>query len=256
MCNRDMSLIRRCVMLVILCVSGIVSADSIVGRVASAHIYRINPGISGEISQMHVEVGDQVEIGTLLAELENTHIRFAVDSAKSKQTAMMAELEESKRSYERDTILYEEGSLSRVELDLSELTLLKSQMSLNQSKADYAWQRFRLTQSKLMAPQEGVIVHISSHPGERVTIDHIKSPVISLASSEKVVVAILKIDDQNIPAKGDVVSLLARKSTKNDEIKGKVASVDRVTKPGFATIRVFAETDLPEVGRSMEVIYP
>ncbi|NKB63370.1 MAG: efflux RND transporter periplasmic adaptor subunit [Gammaproteobacteria bacterium] len=249
-------LILCCLAMALFGFSGSPYADNFTGRVEFAHVYKLNPGVDGEIGKVHVKVGDAVKAGDLLAELKNEHVYFSLESAKSRKVAIAAQLEESKRSFERDTVLYEEGSLSRVELQLSELTFLQAMMELDEAKAEYAKRRFELGQTRLVAPVDGDVLRLGFHAGERIAIDSANLPVILLGSRQRVVTISMQIGEQAVPQNGEVLELRVKASGQVNHFSGRVESVDRYTRPGFALIKVVSSNPLPEVGYPIELVLP
>ena len=131
---------------------------------------RMTPGISGEYRVLAVREGDRVEKGMVLAELDNAHLEAAVVAAQSREAYALATMEEASREHERNMVLYDEGSLSRVELDLGQIALLKAKADHDAAVYEHLHHRYRLGQSRLISPGTGEVVDVEIRVGQRVNV--------------------------------------------------------------------------------------
>lgn len=74
------------------------------GSVVSQEIARIHPEISGIVQKVHVREGDQVEPGTVLAELDPVEFRLNVEIAKAEAERARVEYERTLRGYRPEDI--------------------------------------------------------------------------------------------------------------------------------------------------------
>ncbi len=168
---------------------------------ASGKIYpevevKISPDISGEITELHVEEGDSVRKGQVLARIYSdiyalqrdeaasrvNQTSATVDNSQAALDALKANLEQARQNFERNNKLYEDKVISRAELEQYEVSLktatanynaaqqnirsLKagvqaSQVGLNKANKD-------LSRATLTAPMDGVISSLKIKKGERV----------------------------------------------------------------------------------------
>ena len=95
----------------------------------------------------------------------------------------LAEFDESQRELGRNQILYEEGSLSGVELELSNISNLKSKEFHLVANADLWFAKGRLSLSTIIAPIDGVIKALNTAVGENIVSDSRQRPSIVLSPS-------------------------------------------------------------------------
>lgn len=141
-------------------------------------------GVNGRVALVHVRSGDRVSKGQLLAELDNRYYTAAVEAAEARMQRALAELDESQRALSRNQILYEEGSLSGVELEHSNIQNLKIKEFHLSAKADLWLAKEKLSLSTIIAPIDGVIKALNTAVGENIVNNFRQTPSIVLTISE------------------------------------------------------------------------
>ena len=133
-------------------------------------ILALSPGVSGQVAEVLVQPGDQVEKGQLLLTLGATTYQSRFDATKSIQTHALFNLQLLEDDYSRQQELYEEGSLSSVELQQLDLQVKKAGMALALAKAAVGVAAANLAYTRIIAPVGG---EISAVPlvGQRVSIN-------------------------------------------------------------------------------------
>jgi macrolide-specific efflux system membrane fusion protein len=128
-------------------------------------------GVNGRVALVHARSGDRVIKGQLLAELDSRYYKAAVEAAEARVQRALAEFDESQREFGRNQILYEEGSLSGVELEHSNILNLKSKESHLVANAELWFAKGRLSLSTIIAPIDGVIKALNTAVGENIVSD-------------------------------------------------------------------------------------
>ena len=111
---------------------------------------------SGPIAAVNVEEGDWVQQGAVLARLDDTEARVALERAE-------VSLDVAKREYERGQKLVERNLISEKEMDDFKLALRTAEVELEQK-------RFEFSQTRLTAPFPGRIADRFVKLGETVTV--------------------------------------------------------------------------------------
>lgn len=124
---------------------------------------------AGKVKAVHVKEGQYVHEGDLIAELDATDYRFALEAAK-------AQYEEARSEYKRLKTLYEKGSLTQSDYD-------RIKAMHREAKADYEYKQKQLNDTKLYAPADGWIAVEGIEPGEILPQGY---PVFGLVHTEKV----------------------------------------------------------------------
>ena len=144
----------------------------------------LTPGISGEVALVFVSENDEVAAGMVLAELANDHLKAALLAAESVKNYRQAELEEAQREHDRSTALYEEGSLSKVELAHSHIAYLKAKSEYDRALAKHAFRLHQLNQSRIVTPVAGKVVEVGIKVGERIVVEHDRHARILIKASQ------------------------------------------------------------------------
>lgn len=142
----------------------------------------LSPDVSGEIIALYVREGDWVQQGTLLLKIRQDIYLSAVDQAEAALQATQAQLrqeiflfEQHQRQYERSKMLFEQGSISKVEFEnaeadyrLSECRLETAEHNVASATAMRNEAKENLQKTLVYAPIEGIISRLSVEQGERV----------------------------------------------------------------------------------------
>ncbi len=236
---------------VVLTSLSVAHAQSIQGNVSHAVIYELNVGISGEVKLVHVVEGDHVTSGDILLELDNTHLAMQVEAAAAQFELNQAQMEEIQRAYERDKELYESGSLSTVDLELSNIARLQSNSILKQSRAKLETQRFRLRQSVITAPENGIVLKRYVHPGERILTENQPTPAFLFAGEHKVIKAEVSMTEPRSLATGDQVNI----TYLDQSLEGTISILDPITEPGKIHLTIGTTGPLPEIGQPVDITF-
>ncbi|WP_077677083.1 efflux RND transporter periplasmic adaptor subunit [Salinivibrio sp. MA607] len=110
--------------------------------------------VPGEIQAINVQAGDRVSKGQVLARLEPTDYRLAVENANAK-------FDVANSQYQRSAPLVEKGMLAQSQFDE-----LKAQRQIAQ--AELALANLRLSYVALKAPADGVISKVNAEPFETI----------------------------------------------------------------------------------------
>ncbi len=124
---------------------------------------------AGTVRRVHVNVGDRVAKGKLLAELDNAQLSAAYDMAN-------AQLSEAQDAYRRLKMLHDAKALP-------EIKWVEMQSKLHQAESAVEIARKALSNTKLYAPAAGVIASKSIEPGMNVAP---AVPVLRLVSVNNV----------------------------------------------------------------------
>ena len=171
----------------------IVSAN---GRVRPVTEVKISSDVSGEIIELHVQEGDYVERGKLLARINPDIYESALDRmvaslntaranlANARARALQAEAQyiNAGASYQRNKRLFEQDAISESEYDsavaqykiaeadveASMQSVIASEYQVKSAEAGVSEARDNLSKTTLFAPMQGTVSRLDSELGERV----------------------------------------------------------------------------------------
>ncbi len=179
-------------------------AETVSARVGFSRVIDLDVGVDGTVAGVAVGEGEAVLPGTLLLRLETKPFQAALDSANAALELAKEELAEAMRSYDRDQVLYDDGSLSTVELDQSRIALLKHKAATTAAARDVAEARLNLGMSKIVVSEPGVVTevnvstgaHLNQRSGRGPAIRFGLYPLVARTNLEKISVDQLSIGDE------------------------------------------------------------
>ena len=113
---------------------------------------------SGEILRLHVDVGDEVEPGALLAEVDPRDVRNVADQADADIEVALARMDIAERQMERSEELLANGVISIQEHESRTLEFANAQASLIRARASSELAQLRLEDVIIRAPLAGTIL--------------------------------------------------------------------------------------------------
>ena len=111
------------------------NGDIILKTVASGSIQPrqeilIKPQVSGIVRVVHIEAGDIVKTGDVLAEVMIVPNMSALSSAENRLSRAKISLDDANRTYDRNSALFEQGVLSAMDLQRDEISLKQAKEEL------------------------------------------------------------------------------------------------------------------------------
>ena len=111
------------------------NGDIVLKTVASGSIQPrqeilIKPQVSGIVRVVHIEAGDIVKTGDVLAEVMIVPNMSALSSAENRLSRAQISLDDANRTYDRNSALFEQGVLSAMDLQRDEISLKQAKEEL------------------------------------------------------------------------------------------------------------------------------
>ena len=100
------------------------------GSIQPRHEILIKPQVSGIVRLVHIEAGDIVKSGDVLAEVMIVPNMSALSSAENRLSRAQISLDDANRTYERNSALFEQGVLSAMDLQRDEISLKQAKEEL------------------------------------------------------------------------------------------------------------------------------
>ena len=125
-------------------------------------------GMSGQVKTVEAQPGEAVPLGSVLVKLDTVLLEIALRKASNTATISEAEMERQLAVVEREQTLYDEGSLSAVQLEQAELELSRTEFALNDAELERQRMQHLLELATLTAPFHGWVVDSDFMPGQFV----------------------------------------------------------------------------------------
>ena len=145
-------------------------AQSLSDALSNGEALALSAGVSGQVARVLVKPGDQVKQGQLLLSLGTTTYQSRLDATQAAQAHARFKLQLVEADYARQQELYEEGSLSTVELQQLDLQVKQARMQLASASAAVDVAAANLSFTKIVAPVDGRITAVPL-VGQRVNIN-------------------------------------------------------------------------------------
>jgi len=126
----------------------------------------ITPDIGGKIDKIHVEEGDMVRQGQLLAELDTRAFWLQLEQAEAGVVVAEANLEDAKRNMDRMERLNEESAVSEQQYEKIKLLYEAAGAQLQQAGAVLNLAKHNVEVSRMRAPFSGVVASLNAEVGD------------------------------------------------------------------------------------------
>jgi len=113
--------------------------------------------VAGTVEKVEVKLGEEVERGQVLAELDRQPFVLAVKDAEAGLAKAQAIVVERRANYERYVALYESNNASKAELDEARASFDSAKSQVNAAQAQLGLARRDLRKTKLRSPFNGTI---------------------------------------------------------------------------------------------------
>lgn len=144
----------------------IIEQVSLTGTVTSLRVAELSTEVSGQVQTVHVEVGDRVEKGQILLQLDREIAQFTLQGLQAETEQARAELADARRRYQDAKRLREQNSISLNELSLREAEVEVDAAELKRRLAEEHKQQAQVERYSLKAPYAGVISERAAELGE------------------------------------------------------------------------------------------
>ncbi len=130
---------------------------------------RLGFRVGGKLLQRPVEVGQRVQAGTLLAQLDGSDLALASQAAQAQVSAALTQRNLAAADLTRFTDLKSQGFVSGAEIERRQATLQAADATLRQAQAQGAVQGNQASYTRLLADGPGVVVAVEAEVGQVVT---------------------------------------------------------------------------------------
>ena len=138
-------------------------------KMKGQHDVTIMPQISGQLMQICVSEGQQVQKGTTLFVIDSRNAQLELEAAEANLLAAQASESSAKMEWESQKNLFEMNIVSRYMLDNSENSYKQAQAAVRQAQATVNRARVNLGFCTITAPVTGVIGGINFRVGDQVS---------------------------------------------------------------------------------------
>ncbi|MED5564162.1 MAG: efflux RND transporter periplasmic adaptor subunit [Gemmatimonadota bacterium] len=136
------------------------------GNVEPIRAVEVTSKASGEVTRLYVDVGNEVEPGALLAEVDPRDVRNAFDQSQADLQVAQARAEISQAQLTRSEELLESGVISDQEHESRALDFANSRASVVRAETNFELAQLRLDDVIIRAPLAGTILEKNVEEGQ------------------------------------------------------------------------------------------
>jgi membrane fusion protein, macrolide-specific efflux system len=180
--------------------------------IAPKQLVSVGAQASGRITALHYALGDSVEKGALIAEIDPATERNALDTAlatlaqeKAQRASAVAAFEAAKLTYERAKITVGAEATSHADFETAIATFHEAQAAIDSLDAQIKiasiavdTARLTLAYTKVSAPLSGTVVAIVAPQGQTVNAVQSAPTIVKLADLDTMTVK-AKISEADVP---------------------------------------------------------
>jgi len=208
--------------------------------------------VSGKLIKRQAELGQHVQAGQVLAQLDPQDYQLAADAARAQVTAAATSRDLAAADYRRYKALKDQNFISGAELERRDATLKSAQAQLAQAQAQLAVQGNQTQYAVLKADGPGVVTAVEAEPGQVVTAG---APVLRIAAdgARDVVFA---VPEDKVAAIKVGAPVHIRVWAQGEALTGKVREVAASSDPVTRTYRIKVSIDAkapPALGATVYV---
>ena len=173
-----------------------------VGRVNPKELVAVGAQVSGQVKRLHVVLGQRVQAGELIAEVDSQPQRIALRSAeaatstlRAQHAASQARYAQASRVYERQAqlvasrLVSQEGfEAARVARDAARSDMAALHAQIDQALTQVETARINLGYTRIVSPSEGYIVAIVTKAGQTLNSMQTTPTIVMLAQMDTMTV--------------------------------------------------------------------
>lgn len=223
------------------------------GQVQAKIESRLGFRVGGKLTARPVDLGQRVQAGQMLAQLDPLDLKLANDAAQAQLAAARTNRDLAAADYKRYQDLRAQNFISGADLERREATLKSAQSQWDQAQAQLAFQGNQASYAVLRADASGVVTAVLAERGQVVAAG---APVVQVAQDGPREVA-FSVPEDKVAAIKRGSEVTVRVWSTGAALKGIVsevsASADSATRTFLVKAALKAEAGLP-LGSTVSVL--
>lgn len=138
------------------------------GEIMPVNTVSVGSQVSGTIEKLYVDYNSKVKKGDVLLEIEPSVLQASVDEAKASLVSAISQRNYANSEYKRNKILFNDGMISRAELEQSQTTYEQAEQSVNRMQSQYDRAVTNLGYATIKSPVDGTVISREVDVGQTV----------------------------------------------------------------------------------------
>lgn len=174
---------------------------SATGAVTPINVIEIKSKASGIVEKIPVEASDRVQVGQLIARLDQTDTRNAFEQALADSQLASAVLTQQENNWKRAQDLFSKGLVSQQEYDQIFVEYVRSKSSLVKAQSNLVLARQKLAETIVLSPVDGIVL------SRNISAGQIVSSAVSNVGGGTTIARIANMDEVYVIAAVDEVDI-------------------------------------------------
>jgi HlyD family secretion protein len=176
----------------------IINSVTATGTIQDTVTVLVGTQVSGVIAQIFVDFNSVVKKGQLLAKLDETPLKAALDQSRASVESAEADLKYKQATYERSKALMEKNLIAKADWDLAVNNYESSKANLSMQKANYAKNKINLDYASIYSPIDGVVLSRAVDQGQTVAASFNTPTLFTIANNLKRMRVEAAVDEADI----------------------------------------------------------
>ncbi|MEX0343438.1 MAG: efflux RND transporter periplasmic adaptor subunit [Rhizobiaceae bacterium] len=146
-----------------------------------AEVTTLSFEVSGRLKEVSLDVGQRVEVGDLIAEIDTTSLQLQLESAQAALQQAQSSARNAKEDFERKEELFKKGVTTKAAVDQARTAMETSAAQVDQAQKQVETAESNLGKAELKAPFSGIINTVQVESFANVAAG---SPVITLYAAD------------------------------------------------------------------------
>ena len=223
------------------------------GEVRARVESRLGFRVAGKIVQRQAMLGQRVQAGQVLAQLDPQDYQLAASAARAQVSAAQTQHDLAAAEFKRFSALREQNFISGAELERREASLKAAQATLEQARAQASAQGNQAGYTRLVSDVAGVVTGIDAELGQVVSAG---TPVVRIAQDGPRDV-VFAVPEDKVARFRTGQAMAVRPWSGGEPLQGRVrevaASADPVTRTFTVKVGIDA-ADAPPLGATVQVV--
>lgn len=161
-----------------------VLATGVIKPMVGAEV-RVGSRVSGLVKRIYANVGDYVEKGQIIAELDPAELQAKYNQARANRRNAEANFDYAKLDLARQKSLIQKKYISRNQVDLAEKAFDVAEAQLEQARANLEFAGVQLNYTRITAPITGIVASVSTQEGETVAASFAAPTFVTIIDLER-----------------------------------------------------------------------
>lgn len=141
---------------------------SATGEIQPVNTVNVGSQVSGTIDNLYVDFNSNVKKGDILLTIEPSVLQASVDEAMASLTSAKSQRDFAFSEYKRNKTLYNDGFISRAEMEQSETTYNQAEQSVKKAQSTYDRAVTNLSYATITSPVDGTVISRKVDVGQTV----------------------------------------------------------------------------------------